>query len=53
MIAGKTGIESLESSGENSSYISWAVGKEASCCYTEMHAGSCSGSSSSKGMVCE
>ncbi len=53
MIAGKTGIEALESSGENSSYISWAAGKEASYCYTEMHAGSCLGSSSSKGMVCE
>ena len=53
MIAGKTGIEAFESSGENSSYILWAAGKEASCCHTEMHAGSCSGSSLSKGMVCE
>jgi hypothetical protein len=39
MIAGKTGFES---SGEASSYISRQAGSEASCCYTEVHAGSCS-----------
>lgn len=53
MIAGKTGFEGFESSGEASSYISRQGGSEASCCYTEVHAGSCSGSGSSKGTVCE
>lgn len=53
MIAGKTGLEGLESSGETSSNISWPAGKEASCCYTKLHAGSCTGSGSSKGPVCK
>lgn len=53
VIAGETGFEGFESSGEASSYISRPAGSEASCCYTEVHAGSCSGSGSSKGTECQ
>lgn len=52
MIAGKTGLQGLESCGQAPSNISRPTRPEASCCDTEVHASSCPSSGSSKGKVC-
>lgn len=51
--SGKEGVEGLESSGKDASHISRPAGAKASRRYSEVHAGTCSGSSPSSSTVCQ